>query len=183
MCVCVCVCVLFVGVGRQIVALQANTEQSMLKHGFNFVCASQRKVLWSCAYWYCCLCADCHMVGFMGVAWGCALLTPFWDDFRADRMSAAWRIVKAALREVLELPACTPGLAAFVPLRLRTGALLYNPSGCGALASFYAIACTVLTPPLCGSFRTTPMPGQGLARDLTTQRLWCGIAIAALSGL
>jgi SpoVK/Ycf46/Vps4 family AAA+-type ATPase len=39
--------------------------------------------------------------------------------------------VKAALREALELPARAPALVASAPLRLRTGALLYGPPGCG----------------------------------------------------
>ncbi len=39
--------------------------------------------------------------------------------------------VKAALREALELPARAPALVACAPLRLRTGALLYGPPGCG----------------------------------------------------
>ena len=39
--------------------------------------------------------------------------------------------VKAALREALELPARASALVASAPLRLRTGALLYGPPGCG----------------------------------------------------
>jgi hypothetical protein len=39
--------------------------------------------------------------------------------------------VKAALREALELSAQAPALVASAPLRLRTGALLYGPPGCG----------------------------------------------------
>lgn len=39
--------------------------------------------------------------------------------------------VKVALREALELPARAPALVASAPLRLRTGALLYGPPGCG----------------------------------------------------
>ena len=39
--------------------------------------------------------------------------------------------VRAALEEALQLPARFPALFAAAPLRLRTGALLYGPPGCG----------------------------------------------------
>jgi len=39
--------------------------------------------------------------------------------------------VRAALEEALQLPARFPSLFAAAPLRLRTGALLYGPPGCG----------------------------------------------------
>lgn len=48
--------------------------------------------------------------------------------------------VKAALREALELPARAPALVAAAPLRLRTGALLYGPPGCGKTHAVRAAA-------------------------------------------
>ena len=48
--------------------------------------------------------------------------------------------VRAALREVLQLPRLFPKLLASAPIRLRSGMLLYGPPGCGKT---HVVACAV----------------------------------------